>query len=134
MNLWAKTLWSEIDVEAVESECKRLSKEVRSLDKCSKEWDPLVVMESELLNLLTSLRVLTSIQNPCIKDRHFDELRVIVGYYFEINERTTFSDLVHLKVGSYSFDLSIYLSIPKSKSCAFLKKTKNNSYICMRSK
>lgn len=101
MNLWANTLWSKIDVEAVEGECKRLSKEVRALDKCCKEWDPFVIMESELINLLTSLRVLTSIQNPSIKDRHFDELRAIVGFYFEINEKTTFNDLVKLKLHLY---------------------------------
>lgn len=98
-NLWAKTLWSDIDVEAVETECKRLSKEVRGLDKCCKKWQPLLVMENEFLNLLTSLRVLTSIQNPSIKERHFDELRTIAGHYFEINEKTTFDDLVQVKVG-----------------------------------
>lgn len=98
---WEKTLWSEIDVEAVENECKRISKEVRAFDKACKEWIPYTVMESELSNLLTSLRVLTSIQNPSIKERHIDELRTIVGYYFEINEETTFNDLVSLKVSIF---------------------------------
>lgn len=99
--LWSNTLWSEIDVEAVEGECKRISKEVRAMDTCCKQWDPYIVLEGELLNLLTSLRVLTSIQNPSIKERHIDELRKIVGYYFEINEKTTFNDLVMLKLHLY---------------------------------
>lgn len=99
--LWENTLWSEIDVEAVEGECKRIAKEVRAMDSCCKTWDPYILLEGELLNLMTSLRVLTSIQNPCIKERHIDELRKIVGYYFEINEKTTFNDLVMLKLHLY---------------------------------
>lgn len=96
--LWENTLWSKIDVESVESECKRIAKEVRALDSCCKQWEPYVVLDDELLNLMTSLRVLTSIQNPSIKERHIDELRNIVGFYFEINEQTTFNDLVMLKL------------------------------------
>lgn len=42
--------------------------------------------------------MLTSIQNPSIKERHIDELRTIVGFYFEINEQTTLNDLLMLKL------------------------------------
>lgn len=98
IHLWENTLWSKIDVESVEGECKRIAKEVRAIDACCKEWEPYATLEGELINLMTSLRVLTSIQNPSIKERHIDELRGIVGYYFEINEQTTFNDLVLLKL------------------------------------
>lgn len=53
---WENMLWSKIDVEAVESECKRIAKEVRALDACCKQWEPYVVLDDELLNLMTSLR------------------------------------------------------------------------------
>lgn len=91
----------EIDVEAVEGECKRISKEVKALDTCCKIWEPYLQLEGDLLNLMTSLRVLTSIQNPAIKDRHIDELRTIAGQYFEINESTKFDDLVKLNLHLY---------------------------------
>lgn len=101
IHLWENTLWAEIEVEVVEGECKRIAKEVRALDTCCKAWHPYLEMEAQLMNLMTSLRVLTSIQNPSIKERHIDELRGIVGFHFEINEKTTFNDLVLLKLHLY---------------------------------
>lgn len=101
VDLWSNTLWFKIDVEVVENECKRILKEVRAFNTICKSWNVYEALEGALTDLMTSLRVLTAIQNPAIKERHIDELRGVVGYYFEINENTTFNDLVKVKLYLY---------------------------------
>ena len=36
---WKTTLWTEIDVESMEVECKKFVKEIRGMDKEMRAWD-----------------------------------------------------------------------------------------------
>lgn len=71
---WKKTPWKKIDVEAMEVECKNYGKQIRQLDKEMRSWNPYVHVEAVLKNLLTSLRAITELQNPAIRERHWIEL------------------------------------------------------------
>lgn len=71
---WKKTPWKEIDVEDMEQECKKFNKEIRILNKDIRIWNPYVYLEAALKNLVTSLKAITELQNPAIKERHWIEL------------------------------------------------------------
>lgn len=71
---WKETLWKKIDVEGMEMECKKYGKELRSMDKELRAWDVYTQMEATIKNMLTSLRAVTELQNPAIRDRHWKQL------------------------------------------------------------
>lgn len=71
---WKKTAWKKINVEDMETECKRFSKDMRNFDKEMKVLKPYLETEAMIKNLLTSLRAITELQNPAIRDRHWNEL------------------------------------------------------------
>lgn len=81
---WKTTPWKKIDVEAMELELKKYGKEFRAMDKEIKGWDVFIQAEAVIKNMLTSLRAITELQNPAIRDRHWKQLmqatKVIIVY------------------------------------------------------
>jgi dynein heavy chain, axonemal len=71
---WKKTPWKKINVEEMEQEIKKYGKDLRSLDKDMRGWAPYLHLDSLLKNLMTSLRAITELQNPAIRERHWLEL------------------------------------------------------------
>lgn len=71
---WKKTPWKKIDVEGMEMELKKFGKEFRIMDKEVKRYDVFNQMESIIKNMLTSLRAVTELQNPAIRERHWIQL------------------------------------------------------------
>lgn len=79
---WKKTAWKKLDVEEIEQQCKKFSKDIRMLGKIVRPWEPFIHIEKLLKNLVTSLRAITELQNPAIKDRHWLELMKSTGVFF----------------------------------------------------
>lgn len=98
---WKKTRWREIDAELLDNECKKFAKELRGLDKEMRAWDAYNGVESDVKNLMTSLRAVTELQNSAIRDRHWQELMHATGVVFTMDESTTFADLLALNLHKY---------------------------------
>lgn len=79
---WKKTAWKRLDVEEMEQVCKKFTKDVRSLGKTVRLWQPFLHVEQLLKNLQTSLRAITELQNTAIRDRHWIELMQSTGVSF----------------------------------------------------
>jgi dynein heavy chain len=73
---WKMTPWKKINVEDMEVECKKFSKDMRNFDKEMKHLKPFTETEAMIKNLLTSLRAITELQNPAIRERHWIDLMV----------------------------------------------------------
>ncbi|XP_028172090.1 dynein beta chain, ciliary-like [Ostrinia furnacalis] len=71
---WKTTPWRKIDVENMDIECKKFAKEIRLLDKEMRSWDTYINLEATVKNMLTSLRAVGELQNPAIRERHWDQL------------------------------------------------------------
>lgn len=71
---WKTTPWKKIDVEAMEMECKKFGKEIKAMDKELRAWDVYIQMEATVKNILTSLRAVSELQNPAIRERHWIQL------------------------------------------------------------
>ena len=76
---WKTTAWSDINVEQMDMDCKKFSKDIRSLDKEMRAWDTYTGVESTVKNMLTSLRAVGELQNPAIRDRHWHQLMQATG-------------------------------------------------------
>ena len=55
-------------------DCKKFAKDVRSLDKEMKGWDAFVGLDDTVKNMVTSLRAVSELQNPAIRNRHWQQL------------------------------------------------------------
>jgi dynein heavy chain len=98
---WKKTRWREINAEAMDTECKKFARDIRSLDKEMRGWDAYMGAENDVKNLMISLRAITELQNPTIRDRHWQELMQATGVSFEMNEHTSLADLLALKLHKF---------------------------------
>lgn len=71
---WKKTPWRKVDVENMDIECKKFAKDIRLLDKEMRPWDTFITLEGTVKNMLTSLRAVGELQNPAIRERHWNQL------------------------------------------------------------
>uniref|UniRef100_A0A8C5F0M4 Dynein axonemal heavy chain 11 n=1 Tax=Gopherus evgoodei TaxID=1825980 RepID=A0A8C5F0M4_9SAUR len=89
---WTKTQWRQINVEQMDAELRRFAKEVWSLDKEIRSWDVYIGLELTVKNLMTSLRAVTELQNPAIRERHWHQLMNATDV------STTLADLLGLQL------------------------------------
>ncbi|KAG5679915.1 hypothetical protein PVAND_009451 [Polypedilum vanderplanki] len=106
---WKMTFWKKINVEEMEAECKKFTKEMRAFEKEVKTLRPYIETEAMIKNLLTSLRAITELQNTAIRERHWIELMHATKLYklqgypnsevrFQMTDKTTLSDLLDLQL------------------------------------
>lgn len=61
-------------MENMDIECKKFAKEIRMLDKEMRSWDTYTGLEATVKNTLTSLKAVGELQNPAIRERHWNQL------------------------------------------------------------
>lgn len=71
---WKTTPWKEINVEQMDLDCKKFAKDIRVFDREMRAWDVFTGLENVVKNMLTSLRAVNELQNPAIRDRHWQQL------------------------------------------------------------
>ena len=98
---WKTTPWKDIDVENMDMECKKFSKDIRGLDKDMRTWDSFIGLELTVKNMLTSLRAVGELQNPAIRDRHWSQLVTATRVNFMMSEDTTLADLLYLNLHNF---------------------------------
>ncbi|XP_067673689.1 dynein beta chain, ciliary-like [Haliotis asinina] len=98
---WKTTPWKEINVEQMDMDCKKFAKDIRSLDKEMRAWDAYVGVEDQVKNMLTSLRAVSELQNPAIRERHWQQLMAATKVRFMMDESTTLADLLSLNLHNY---------------------------------
>ncbi|VEN40996.1 unnamed protein product, partial [Callosobruchus maculatus] len=105
---WKTTAWRKIDVENMDIECKKFAKEVKMLDKEMRVWDTYIGLESTVKNTLTSLKAVGELQNPAIRERHWDQLMTSTKHLAALptefttrivmDANTTLADLLELNL------------------------------------
>ncbi|XP_077065347.1 dynein axonemal heavy chain 11 [Siphateles boraxobius] len=99
--VWTGTKWRKINVEHIETELRRFTKELQVLDKEARGWDVYVSLDRVLRDLLASLRAVTELLNPAMRDRHWAQLVRTTGVDFTLTEDTTLEDLLALQLHRY---------------------------------
>ncbi|XP_037301353.1 LOW QUALITY PROTEIN: dynein beta chain, ciliary-like, partial [Manduca sexta] len=121
IEFWKKSPWKKIDADGMDQECKRFTKDLRQLDKDMRVWEPYAAIEFIIKNLMTSLRAVTDLQNPAIKDRHWIELMMATKVKFNITDDTTLADLLALNLHKYEEEVKTI--VDKSVKEAAMEKT-----------
>ncbi|XP_061247081.1 dynein axonemal heavy chain 9 isoform X1 [Bos javanicus] len=98
IHAWEASRWKDIDVEAMDLECKRFARNIRNLDKEVRAWEAFTGLESTVLDTLTSLRAVAELQNPAIRERHWRQLMQATGVTFTMDEGTTLAHLLQLQL------------------------------------
>ncbi|GFN78401.1 dynein heavy chain 9, axonemal, partial [Plakobranchus ocellatus] len=98
---WKTTPWKDINVEQMDLDCKKFAKDIRALDKEMRAWDAYIGLENVVKNMLTSLRAVSELQNPAIRDRHWQQLMAATKVKFVMDENTTLADLLNLNLHNY---------------------------------
>ncbi|XP_062977556.1 dynein axonemal heavy chain 17 [Elgaria multicarinata webbii] len=101
INDWKTTKWKEINVEQMDLDCKKFAKDVRGLDKEMRAWDAFVGLDNTVKNMITSLRAVSDLQNPAIRDRHWKELMQATQVKFTMSDETTLADLLQLNLHKF---------------------------------
>ncbi|XP_044310020.1 dynein axonemal heavy chain 9 [Varanus komodoensis] len=101
INDWETTKWKEINVENMEMECKKFAKDTRNLDKEMRAWDAFSGLDNRVKNILTSLRAVSELQNPAIRERHWKQLMQATGVQFTMDADTTLADLLRLNLHNF---------------------------------
>ncbi|MGH0152203.1 UNVERIFIED_CONTAM: hypothetical protein FKN15_022155 [Acipenser sinensis] len=73
-------------------------KEMKTLDKEVRTWAVYAGLDSTVKNLLTSLRAVNELQNPAVRERHWQQLMNTTGVRFVMSETTTLGDLLALQL------------------------------------
>ena len=105
---WKETLWREINGELLEAECKKFYKELRMFEKDVRVWDVYLGIDNVIKNMIIALRAVIELQNPAIRERHWQELVKATGVEFSINEKTTFSNMLTLNLHKYEEEVRNY--------------------------
>jgi dynein heavy chain len=98
---WNTTLWSDINVEQMEMDCKKFVKDIRTLDKEMRAWDAFTGLDSTVKNMVTSLRAVGELQNPAIRDRHWEQLMQATQVKFYMSDETNLADLLALNLHNF---------------------------------
>ncbi|XP_072536739.1 dynein axonemal heavy chain 11 [Salminus brasiliensis] len=98
---WSVTPWRDINVDQMDAELRRTAREMQTLDKEARGWDVFVGLDHKLKDLLTSLRAVTELQNPAMRERHWAKLVTTTGVDFTLTKRTTLADLLALQLHMY---------------------------------
>ncbi|KQS52177.1 uncharacterized protein Dere_GG12117, isoform B [Drosophila erecta] len=102
---WHATPWLLIDTDDMEHECKKFTRDLRTLDKCIREWAPYVHIVGVLRELVASLRAITELQNPAITERHWMELMQLTKLSYKCNKSTKLAQLLTLQLQHHEEDI-----------------------------
>ncbi|KAM3614782.1 uncharacterized protein V6R79_018954 [Siganus canaliculatus] len=96
---WTMTKWRQINVEQMDAELRRFAKDMRKLDKEARVWDLYSGLDLHVKNLLTSLRAVSQLQNPAIRERHWVQLiKTTKIADFTVTDSTTMEELLALQL------------------------------------
>jgi len=98
---WKSTPWRQINIESMDLECKKFSKELRVLDKETRAWDAYSGAENTVKNMMTSLRAVGELQNPSIRDRHWTQLMQATGVCLSCGSVTTRTKCTKVKTSGH---------------------------------
>ncbi|XP_056142990.1 dynein axonemal heavy chain 11 [Lampris incognitus] len=112
MEDWTKTKWRQINVDQMDAVLRGFAKDMRKLDKEARVWDVYCGLDLYVKNLLTSLRVVSELQNPAIRDRHWAQLIRTTKMEFTMTDDTTMEDLLALQL--YLYEEEVHTIVDKA--------------------
>mmetsp|Transcript_25005 Transcript_25005/g.85566 ORF Transcript_25005/g.85566 Transcript_25005/m.85566 type:complete len:4525 (+) Transcript_25005:136-13710(+) len=95
---WNSTLFDKVDVDYLETEAKKLEKQLKDLDKAVRNFDTYKMLADQIKAMRATLPLITELSNPCMRERHWKSLMVTAQKTFVKDEKTTLGDLLSLEL------------------------------------
>eukprot|EP00049_Salpingoeca_infusionum_P001275 m.46981 g.46981 ORF g.46981 m.46981 type:complete len:4526 (+) comp10948_c0_seq2:170-13747(+) len=112
---WKLTKWLDVNVEAMELNCKKMVKDIRGLDKESRAWEAFNGVDSEVKNMITSLGAVGLLQSQAIRDRHWQQLMNATGVKIVMDASTKLADLLALNLHNFEDDVATIVDRAKKE-------------------
>ncbi|PNW78281.1 hypothetical protein CHLRE_09g403800v5 [Chlamydomonas reinhardtii] len=98
---WYKTPWDKIDVDFLVEETKKLSKDIKMLNKAVRNYDVYRMLEEAIKAVLTSLPLVQDLHHPAMRERHWKLLMQTTGKHFVMDDKFCLGDLLALELHNY---------------------------------
>ncbi len=84
-------------------------------------WDAFTGLDSMVKNMVTSLHAVGELQNPSIRDRHWQQLMQVTKVKFLMSDETNLSDLLSLNL--HEFEDEVRTIVDKATKELSMEKT-----------
>ena len=108
---WSDTPFSQVDIEGMDQDCKKMIKDIRGLNKDTRAWEAYSGVDAEVKNMVTSLGAVGLLQSSAIRKRHWDQVMQATGIEIPMGEdtvasSTTLKDLLALQLHEYEEEVA----------------------------
>ncbi|XP_069786101.1 dynein axonemal heavy chain 17-like isoform X2 [Narcine bancroftii] len=120
---WKTTKWKNISVDNMDADCKKFVKDIRTMEKEIRAWNVYSGLDNLIKNTMTSLKAVSELQNPAIRDRHWQQLMQATKVKFVMSKETTLADLLSLQL--HNFEDEVRNIVDKSVKESGMEKVLN---------
>ncbi|EFN74803.1 Dynein heavy chain 8, axonemal [Camponotus floridanus] len=98
--------WSEIDIEAIETELADFQNKCRRLPKAMREWPAYIDLKKKIDDFNEMCPLLEMMANKAMKDRHWQKLSKLCQYFFDVESETfTLANVMQAPLLKYKDDV-----------------------------
>jgi dynein heavy chain len=121
---WKKTLWEDIDTDALVAQCKKLNVQITAMPKDMRNWKVYLGLQAEVKNLLTVLPLVNLLHSPCMEERHWRDLKNATGKQFNKDKDFRLQNILELHLHKHVADVEgiVELANKESKIAGNLEK------------
>eukprot|EP00002_Diphylleia_rotans_P022035 TRINITY_DN430_c0_g2_i1.p1 TRINITY_DN430_c0_g2~~TRINITY_DN430_c0_g2_i1.p1 ORF type:complete len:4080 (+),score=854.57 TRINITY_DN430_c0_g2_i1:199-12438(+) len=109
--MWKETKWPDIKADEMESECKTLTKELRTGAKEAKDWNVYKELLDEIKVFQSACPIVGLLRHPSMRDRHWEMLIKATGVPITVSEKTTLQQLIDLELPKHEKEVERIVDI-----------------------
>ncbi|XP_018050925.1 PREDICTED: dynein heavy chain 10, axonemal [Atta colombica] len=100
--VWAKTLWVNLNPQQLIEGMEHFIREFRQLPKTIKNMDVGQALKTNMKNFKNSVPLFIELKNEAMRERHWQELMRRTGQYFDMDpDRFTLENMFAMELGKY---------------------------------
>jgi len=92
------TLWTQVDVDKMMDETKKLQKEVKALPRPAQKWNVFAGLTEAVNNMTVSLPLIQDLRDDAMRERHWNALMVTCGKSFVMDSKLQLDSLLQLNL------------------------------------
>lgn len=97
---WINTLFDALQVESLQKNVSKFTQTVYMLEKGLPHNEVVPHLKEKVMEFKQSMPIITSLRNPSLKQRHWDEIERMIGKSIVKDKTFTLGNLLEMKVGT----------------------------------
>ena len=99
-------LWSNVDVDAMMDETKKLQKEIKGLPRQTVKWDVVTGLQQTVSDMAVSLPLVQDLRDDAMRERHWQKLMSICGKTFIMDAKLQLDALLQMELHKFADSVS----------------------------